>query len=69
MAVTDGVRARTVVGKWKGELAENYDFCWMRRTEAERREQWPSVKTSTARRALCARVDLCAPAAVFVRFG
>ena len=38
MAVTGGVHARIIVGNWKCELAEKYDFCWMRRTEAERRE-------------------------------
>ena len=38
MATTGGVRARIVVGNWKSELAEKYDFCWMRRTGAERRE-------------------------------
>ena len=38
MAVTGDVRARTVVGNWKDGIAEKYDFCWMRRTEAERRE-------------------------------
>ena len=44
MAVTGDVHARTAVGNWKDETAEKYDFCWMRRTEAERREhsQWES---------------------------
>ena len=32
------VRAIIVVGNWKGGVAEKYHFCWMRRTEAERRE-------------------------------
>ena len=38
MAATGDVRARTAVGNWKIGVAEKYDFCWMRRTEAERRE-------------------------------